>query len=407
MISTGGLLVLLNGMMGTSGNRWITAGFTLLPLFGLCALGRRRSFCVNAIDALFLIFAGCIGLSILENGSRDASAVFFLASTLLSYPACRFIRLGKSRSYFLIVTGAVVAAGSIATAIALVSQWDRLDHPSVFGFSHAATVFLSSVGFLLIYYACVKADWKTALWLAFPLAIFAASMVRFVFVAIVAGLIAAAVTSPDRKRVLGIVAMLCISAAIGFAAHYKASKLQLVQNVFQLYAPTQSTGGTGNSLTIRRDLLRNGIAALPTAGLFGHGLAWSEGTHNSFLEAAIEFGWSGGIALIFLFATAIWRLWPLAFEIEEARFVLSSLIYLAGISLVYGSISHEQLLFLFLGYAARLNEEFSSPRGSKGAAFLSKAEGTDTLAFGLVGSSPDKCAIRTAAPRNSTPSNKT
>ena len=38
--------------------------------------------------------------------------------------------------------------------------------------------------------------------------------------------------------------------------------------------------------------------------------------------------------------------------------MLCSLIYLATLSLAYGEVSREGLLFLFLGYAARLRERY-------------------------------------------------
>jgi O-antigen ligase len=362
IVSTGGLLILLNGAMGTNGNHVLTAALTFLPAVALFALGKFRNFTLNVIDVLFLTFVGCVGLSILANGFPPAKEALFFVATLFSYPACRFITLGESRWLFVLVVGAVVAAGATATAVALVSQWDHLDHPAVFGFSHAATVFLSCAGFLLILYASAKADWKVVLWLACPVAIFAASMVRFVFVAIVASLMVAAVTSPYRKRVLGMVAMVCISAAIGLAAHYEATGFQL-RNVTRT---TLECGENNNSLTIRRILFRDAIAAMPTAGVSGHGLAWFQSMscvgappHNSFLQAIIEFGWLGGIAFVLLLATGIWRIWPLAIVNDEARFVLCCLICLAAISLVYGSLSHETLLFLFLGYAGRVNEQSS------------------------------------------------
>jgi hypothetical protein len=384
ILSTSGLLVLVNGAMGTNGNPVLTAGLMFLPGFALFALGNFRGVTLNVIDVLFLAFVGCIALSMLANGYPPTKEMVFLGLSLFAYPACRFIRLGESARSFRLVTSAIVVAGSIVTAAALVSQWDYLDHPKVFGFFHAATVFLTSVGFLVIFHASTKGDWKSLLWLSVPVAIFAACMVRFTFVAIIAGLMVAATTSIDRKRVLGIAAMVCIAAVIGFAVRYKATEIHLVQNVAKSFtapaaAPAaQSTplvtvpadGRTcpdSNTITMRRTLLRDAIAAIPTAGAFGHGLGWSENAtclksapHNSFLQAIVEFGWIGGLAFTSLFAIATWRIWPLAIEIAEARFVLCSLIYLATISLAYGLISRDGLLFLFLGYAARICDRYQA-----------------------------------------------
>jgi hypothetical protein len=68
---------------------------------------------------------------------------------------------------FLIVT-LLVVIGTIAVGTALVGQWnDPHGRPVVFGFAHAATVFLTSLGFLMFAVVCLN-DFRRPVLSAWP-----------------------------------------------------------------------------------------------------------------------------------------------------------------------------------------------------------------------------------------------
>ena len=83
--------------------------------------------------------------------------------------------------------------------------------------------------------------------------------------------------------------------------------------------------------------------------------------HNSFLQATIEIGWLGGLALLALAVVALGRLVPLVRTDSEARFVFGSLVFVVALDLAHGILSRDTLLFLFAGYAARLVSTSNRP----------------------------------------------
>lgn len=68
----------------------------------------------------------------------------------------------------------------------------------------------------------------------------------------------------------------------------------------------------------------------------------------------------GGAALVLMIVFALRRLWTVARIDREGAFVFSGLVFVLVNDLAYGSLVSTGLLFLFLGYAARLTEQ-SSP----------------------------------------------
>jgi hypothetical protein len=117
-----------------------------------------------------------------------------------------------------------------------------------------------------------------------------------------------------------------------------------------------------NSIAIRKQLYLDAFAIVPKAGLFGIGMdrfmdascIKNTEIHNTILQATVEFGWIAGAALAALMILAGLSLWPLAVRDPEARFALCGLIFIASLSMGHGRISHDALLFMFLGYAAGL-----------------------------------------------------
>jgi hypothetical protein len=298
--------------------------------------------------------------------------------TLAAYPACRlFSNDSGTKPSFVWITSAIVVIGSIATAFALYSQWnDAFGKILVFGFAAAPTNFLSSLGFLIIALTAPKLTaQRTAVisvLIFFPIAIFAASQVRFVFIAILGSLIVAALVAQRAQRLhILIVACVIMTAMLsGFLAR-AATTAKFTSFIFEENSePTDKNRppscsmffNRNSSIAIRKALVRDAIFLIPTSGPFGTGLnsfmelscVGEAEVHNSFLQAIVEFGWIGGGALVLLITVAGWRLISMRGN-DEARFVLCCLVYVSLLDLAYGHISRDALLFVFLGYANGLH----------------------------------------------------
>jgi O-antigen ligase len=123
-----------------------------------------------------------------------------------------------------------------------------------------------------------------------------------------------------------------------------------------------------NSIAIRRALLGDALYFLPKAGLFGFGLdSFSEMSclhgyqiHNSFLQAFVEFGWGAGVALIILVVIPFWIFLRRRSVEPDMHFLLSCLAFATLLSMIYGQVSRDLALFLFLGSFANL----TAPRKS-------------------------------------------
>ena len=186
-------------------------------------------------DYLFAAFSLFVAASFtINNLSATSKEVELFVLSLSAYPAFRALSQSDIKEVqwsFLWTTGIVVTIGSIVTAVALVQQWDDPHgKPMVFGFDAAPTYFLASLGFLILASA---ADTSTARRVAIisaliflPLALFAASMVRFVFIAIVAALLVAAfLTEPKRRKFVALIIFtVLISIAAGLAARLDKAK---------------------------------------------------------------------------------------------------------------------------------------------------------------------------------------
>ena len=237
--------------------------------------------------------------------------------SLAAYPACRFVTeidLIKGRPSFLAVSSVIVVLGAIATAVAVFQQWDdQHGKPLVFGFDAAPANFLVSLGFLIL--AVVSAVSLTArgtalfsVFIFLPVAIFAASQVRFTFIALVISLLVAAGLSgiAQRKRIIIVTAVVLLAMASGLAARYAKTRL------FTNFAFEQSSGvitwkrppscdlnvNLKNSIAIRKALTLDALFLMPDAGWVGTGLdsfmnfscIKLHEVHNSFLQAVTEFG---------------------------------------------------------------------------------------------------------------------
>jgi O-antigen ligase len=373
LVSSSALMILGAWATGSASNPVLTAALLAGAPAVMIAGGRFSEFRIGLVDILFGLFVAAALISTAINGLPPAREAGLFALSLLAYPAGRLVPMGTSFRPFLIVTLLVVGIGTIAVGAALVGQWnDPHGRPIVFGFAHAATVFLTSLGFLMLAVVCLD-DFRRPVLSAVAavpaLVIFAASQVRFTFVAIAGSLwMAFLVSGPGRRRgTAAVLGLVIASVVIGLAVrpHTSGTFLKYIISAAAAAERPQNPvagecGELDNSVAIRKTLLRQAVQALPSAGLFGHGLSsmaqrscFKMDPHNSVLQAVLEFGWIGGALLVLLVAAALRRLWPVAVENPEAAFVLCCLSHVAMIDMAHGHLATDGLLFLFIGYAAR------------------------------------------------------
>ena len=117
-----------------------------------------------------------------------------------------------------------------------------------------------------------------------------------------------------------------------------------------------------NSIDIRKQLYREAISLVPSAGLAGIGLGHfpdhscldNTEVHNSILQTAVEIGIPAGILLAALMAVVFRSLWLLAKNSDDALFALCSVTFAVLISFAYGHVTNDALLFATLGYGAAI-----------------------------------------------------
>lgn len=364
LVSSSGLMILAAWLTGSESNPALTGAFS-----------RAR---IGSVDILFGLFVAVALISTARNGLPPTRDGVLFALSVLAYAAGRFAPVGASMRPFLIITLLIVGIGTIVVGAALAEQWnDPHGRPIVFGFSHAATVFLTSLGFLLFAAICfddMRRPLLSALAAAPALVVFAASQVRFTFLAIAGALCVAfwvSISQARRRDIAAVIGVVIASVVIGLAIRPDTSAIFLRYIITPAAAATErpehpvagECGELDNSVTIRKTLLRQAVQALPSAGLFGHGLSsaaqascFKTDPHNSVLQAVLEFGWIGGLLFVLTVATALLRLRSAATKDQEATFVLCCLVYVSMIDIAHGHLTSDGLLFLFTGYATRWSE---------------------------------------------------
>ena len=395
LVAPNSVLVLFFGLTGSSGNSLVTGAFLAIATVAVGLLCFRRDIVLLPADYLFFALVLCFLSSSAFNGwTSNAKEYELIVVSLAAYPACRFISradIAAGRGAFIWATGVVVALGSVVTAVALWQQWnDQHGKPYVFGFDAAGTYFLGSLCFLVI--ALVTSGGLTLRRTAIvssliflPTAIFAASLVRFTFIALAGTLCLAAVLSEarQRKHVVIIAFVLLAAIAAGLLARYDQARL------FADYAIERSPGEIGlekppscyltvnprNSIAIRKVLVQDALFLIPRSGWIGTGLdsfmkfsciKLTE-VHNSVLQATVEFGWLGGSLLLALIVVAAGSLFPLARYDDASRFVLCGLAFVVLLSLAHGRISRDGVLFALLGCAVGLKETSRAPAPARSA----------------------------------------
>lgn len=385
LVSSSAVMILMAAVTGSASNPVLTAALlTGMPVV-IAFSGDWKHFRFELADGVFAAFVVAALVSTAINGLPPAREGALFVLSLMAYPAGRLIKAGGSPRQFFQVTAAIVAIGAIATAAALAVQWnDPHGRPIVFGFSHAATVFLTSLGFILIALVCFEDFGRPvrAVLLAAPaLIVFAASQVRFTFAAISGSICLAWVVTGRRRVAAAAIGTVVACVVAGYAVRPQTSSIFLNYIVSAATAAERPAhpiagecGELDNSVAIRRTMLRQAVQALPGAGLFGHGLGstaqascFKSDPHNSVLQAVLEFGWIGGTLLVLLVGATFMRLWPLARCEQEAAFVLCGLAYVGMIDMVHGHLASESLLFLFTGYAVRLTTARKSSAVSENA----------------------------------------
>jgi hypothetical protein len=384
LLAPSSVLVLCFGLTGSSGNSPFTGALLATATGAVGLLCFRRPIVLCIVDYLFFALLLCILSSFALNGwTSNAKEYALLVLSLAAYPACRFVSLAdivSGRSAFILVTSAIVLLGTIATAEALWQQWgDQHGKPFVFGFDAAGVYFLGSLSFLVI--ALVTGGQLTARRTALvsaliflPTAIFAASLVRFTFIALAGALCVATILSGarQRKHIVAIAFMILVAIAAGLAARYHKASL------YADYMMEQSPGDVGleispscylevnirNSIAIRKALLQDAVFLVPQSGWLGTGLdsfmkfscIKLHEVHNSILQAAVEFGWLGGSLLLAIIVVAGSSILPQARYDDASRLVLCSLAFAVLLSLAYGRISRDGVMFALLGCTVGLKE---------------------------------------------------
>jgi O-antigen ligase/polysaccharide polymerase Wzy-like membrane protein len=396
LLSPDSVLVLCFGLTGSSGNSFVTGALLTVSTVAVGLLCFRRDVVLRPVDYLFFALTVCMMSSFVFNGWTSTSREYeLLVLSLAAYPACRFVSradMFSGLSSFIFTTGLIVLLGTIATSVALWQQWDdQHGKPFVFGFDAAGTYFLGSLSFLVI--ALVTAGRltmrRTALVSALiflPAAVFAASLVRFTFIALAGSLGLATILSEakQRKHVVAVALVILVAIVAGLLARYDQARL------YADYAMEQPSGFVGsekppscylkinlrNSIAIRKVLVQDALFLIPKVGWIGTGLdsfmkfsciRMTE-IHNSILQAAVEFGWLGGLLLLTIVIVAAGSIFPLARQDDAARFVLCSLAFVVLLSLAHGRVSRDALLFALLGCAVSLRETSGAPTSATSAA---------------------------------------
>jgi O-antigen ligase len=387
-VSLNAVLVLCYGLVGISGNSIFTGALLTATTASIIILGDSSKLTLRPSDLLFFGLICCIlASSLINRRSVEFKEIVLFALSLSAYPAFRLVSFTRPgvREAFVLLTGGIVALGTIFTTYAIIAQWGGpYLKPFVLGVSDAgANFFLMVCGFLIIAVITTGLDLRKSLLLSasifLPIAVFSASQVRMTFIAIVGVLLLATLLSEtkQRKYFAIVIAVILTGMAIGAASRYSATQKMLAYAVEETKdrrdlreAPTPhirpaSCGmdvNLRNSIAIRKALLLDALYLVPQAGLFGFGLGgfakiscMSMDVHNSYLQAIVEFGWIGGLCFCLAILIAAMRLLRPFRTSGEARFALCSLVYLATLSLAHGVLSDDKLLFAMMGLAADIN----------------------------------------------------
>ena len=423
LVSSSALIFIL-GPLGLRSNSVLTGCYLLFTIGGTLILGWRPSekFVLTFTDKIFSVFAVTTAIAAcLHFDKEDFKEYLLLAlSTVIAYLAGRSLCapvLASLRLRMLQLTSPLIILACITTIPNLIGE--EYARPFVFGFFHASTVFCIAFGYLVISYIFSDIDWRSGeslffgLLIALATAVFVASTVRFVLIALfittVFSLSCSLIGSIKIwKRVAVVLFVMFIGTAAGTISRYafvtsikdkvddsgaisaqahdpnsmnpKRGNQNIVtlerQNTtdrLNIKPPSCSIAiDLNNSIAIRRAILNDVVFFLPLSGFFGLGLNYFskascfEGyqVHNSVLQAAIEFGWIAGGALTILLVTPFLTfLYGRRKSDPTLLFFLSCIAFVTLLSVVYGQPSRDLQVFLFLGAFAKLTSLPAKERG--------------------------------------------
>jgi len=369
-LSSGPVLVFCHGVFGTGPG--FTAALLAFVTLGLILVGQWRLHNSYA-DWLFGGFVACVVVSTAKNGLTTAPKDFGICGlSLAAYLAGRVFCVHGVKTVFIQLQLALIAIGAVATSFLLVQQWDDPHgKPVFFGqFDIVPVQLATSLAFLM--FAAPMRRWLSLFYFC-ALVVFAASIVRFVFVALAMTLVAAALLARGKyflRMTLIVIAAFVVGNAVRFTKAVEffnygieavSPRARAAQNPVELREPCLQVNGD-NSVAIRRRLLADAVSAIPRSGLFGSGLdsfahrACLAGfqVHNSILQAFLEFGWLGGASLLL----SIMLAWGLAGRAAQnsptAMLTWCGLTFSILLSMGYGSLSHDAVLFFFIGNSVGL-----------------------------------------------------
>ena len=372
-ISASAILVLLFGAAGVQGNSLVSGAMFATPLAALLVTSPRMRLTLG--DLVFAAFVGFVAISVVVNGlGASAKDYVLLALSLTAYPAFRGLGRGFNRELFVFITGLVVLAGTIATAIFIMrGEMASGSHPAVFGFTEASVYFAKSFAFLLFALMSSGVSLFALLTvMVVPCIVLSAAMVRHPFVGIVAGFVVIGLTSARRVQVAVVCAAIVAAFAVGMLVRPATSE-RLVGYVVSAIAPSVSASNDPNayvsaehadcgplnwsdSITIRRALAREALAMIPSAGYFGIGLGgfakascMKQYPHNIFLQTAVELGLPAALLLVALVVIAF-------IAALGDSFIVAGLVFTCIEAIFSGALTNAVLLFGLMGWAVGSKE---------------------------------------------------
>jgi hypothetical protein len=395
------MLILIFGVFGVHGNAIVTASYLVLSICGVACFGTIKDSHVGIADVPFLAFLVSIGISFAVNPMvASPKGIMQLMITFAAYPAARLLRaddIPLIRQACFWASAVIVVLGVVLTVPALVESAGEPARPLVFGFENAATAFSISLGLLVLTFVTSEPVLRspkgllTTVLISISSMTFAASMVRFTLLAILATLATCFILSVRERRLsLGLGLLIAASIVAGLLSRPITSAVYLrlaLDGLMGLPSTELSTELTpsidvpaalkrfevpennyclfanrNNSLEIRKVMLHDAIYLAPRAGPVGFGLD-SFGVlgcfkglspHNDVLQAIVEFGWFGGASFLSLITLPLILLFRPARADRDIRFVVLLCSFFIMLCMIYGRINGEIMLFMALGLAGSL-----------------------------------------------------